>query len=762
VKPYRDGAPIYLAKSWTGVLPLPPGKKKSPPKRYTGWNGTDPSAQMIETWRNETTGDYQGASNIGIRAPHNVVGIDVDHYDGKTGWDTLCQLEREICPLPSTYTSTARDDGKSGIRWFRVDTDEPLAWPTGPGKDIEFVHFGHRYGVVWPSIHPDTKEPYQWYDHAWLLSEPPEPDELAELPIEWVMRFTGGVAYNGSDPVEPATGEQISECLTDGEMCQAVAAGIRKYVDESSASKSHHDAMRDSIMKLVRLGEQRHRGVATAIRAVRTLFEQYAQGRDKYEVARAIDGAVAKVLANPTPEENKRCCGGDGSDPFGSVVDRSLHLPEEFWSSRPSLNHIRQAAHSKGRSADAVLYTTMARISATVSPLLNFDTCLGRGSLNFFVAIVGRSGRGKSMAVKIAKTLIHTPFALSSPEFFKDSMGIGSGEGIAELYMGMETYDTGEVYSERAKKAGQPVLKERRAKVRDNAFVYVDEGQTLSQQGKRQGNVILPTLRTAWTGDTLGQANASVDTTRHIPEGSYSLGMVIGYQKDTAQELIADVAPGTPQRLAWTSATDPAVPLQPPEHPGPLEFQMDAGARYIPRTGTITFYREINEELWKQNHERVVDEDLDDDELDSHEPLMLCKLSALLCIMEGRTIATTDDWALAKIMYQVSRNVMDDLVEYSQEKEQAKADAYAEAYANKEARGYLAKKNADANVARIARWIYGQIHDAGGITTISTVRHAVAGRDRPLLNEAIDHGITTKWFTTDGKKLAIGLEKPEP
>ena len=46
------------------------------------------------------------------------------------------------------------------------------------------------------------------------------------------------------------------------------------------------------------------------------------------------------------------------------------------------------------------------------------------------------------------------------------------------------------------------------AKVRDNAFVYVDEGQTLNQQGKRQGNIVLPTIRSAWNGETLGQSNA--------------------------------------------------------------------------------------------------------------------------------------------------------------------------------------------------------------------------------------------------------------
>ena len=306
--PYKTGAPVYQAAGWTGIIPLPPGKKSIPPAAYTGWQGKDPSSKMIEMWCGQTTGDQQAASNIGLRLPFNEVGIDVDQYDEKRGAETLAKLEADLGPLPPTYSSSARGYGPSRIRTFRVDTDAPLKWPTGPGKDIEFIHFGHRYEVVWPSVHPDTGNQYQWYDHSGQPCDPPEHDQLAELPWEWVARFTGGEVYDGSNPAEPATSEQVSQCLTDGEPCQAAAKGIRKYADEVAAS-NHHDAMAKSTFYLIRLGEQGHQGVAAAVGVVRSLFDQYAQGRDKYEVDRAIDGAVAKVLADPTTEEDKGCCG---------------------------------------------------------------------------------------------------------------------------------------------------------------------------------------------------------------------------------------------------------------------------------------------------------------------------------------------------------------------------------------------------------------------------------------------------------------------
>jgi hypothetical protein len=483
-------------------------------------------------------------------------------------------------------------------------------------------------------------------------------------------------------------------------------------------------------MALCRLGEQGHKGVNRAIAELRDGFvnlvsKDRADGSEGPEYQRMVDGGVVKVLADPTPEQNKGCCGANSRQLSESG---QLNLPEEFWNSRRVLQYIRQAAHSRGRSADVVLYTTLARISAMVDPQRRFENCLGKGSLNLFVAAIGKSGRGKSTAASLAKTLIRTPFNLTDPTAFRDSIGLGSGEGLAELYMG---YVYEEDHSRPPMKDGSYYKIKVKKKLRDNAFVYVDEGQTLNQQGKRQGNIVLPTIRSAWNGETLGQANASNETTRHIPAGSYSLGIVTGYQKDTAQDLVGDVAPGTPQRFGMCSATDPTVPLEPPEHPGYLDVNLDGASK-------ITFCREINEELWRQNHAKVTGVEDDDAELDSHEPLMLSKLSALLWLIDGREEVTLDDWALAKIMYATSRAVMDDLVEYGKEKAQDRADAYADAHATREARGYLAKKNADSNVARIARLTYGHVADAGGVMTVGAAKHKHNSRDRGLFHDALD------------------------
>jgi hypothetical protein len=307
VTPYKIGAPLYLQGGWAGIIPLPPGQKEPPPTGYTGWNGKDPSAKMIETWCNETVGDYQAASNIAIHMPDGVIGIDVDHYGDKTGGDTLTQLEAELGPLPPTYTSTSRPGTISGIKWYRIEPG--LRWPTGPGKDIEFIHTGHRYAVVWPSVHPSGGR-YIWVDqYRGEESPPPEADNLAELPWEWQARFTGGEVRTDQPEYRTATEDERNQCLTEGSMCYAVTKALNKFEDRLTVQARHDSALK-TVMALCRLGEQGHKGVHAGIselkdRFVNLVAKDRADGTEGAEYQRMVDGGVVKVLAAPTPEEKQ-------------------------------------------------------------------------------------------------------------------------------------------------------------------------------------------------------------------------------------------------------------------------------------------------------------------------------------------------------------------------------------------------------------------------------------------------------------------------
>lgn len=346
--PYKTGAPLYLQAGWAGVIPLPPRKKSAPPTGYTGWNGKDPSSKMIETWCNETVGDFQAASNIAIHTPDGIVGIDVDHYDGKTGGATLAQLENELGSLPPTYISTSRNDGVSGIRWYRVEPG--LRWPTGPGKDIEFIHKGHRYAVVWPSVHPSGSQ-YIWIDqHSDAESPPPNDDELAWMPDEWQIRFTNGEVRTDMPEYRRATDDELAQCLTDGAMCIAVTKALNKFEDRLTVQARHDSALK-TVMALCRLGEQGHHGVNSAIAELKNRFvnlvsKDRADDTEGPEYQRMVDGGVVKVLADPTPEENKRCCGSadyqEVSEPGGRWVNLDQYLDGTYTPPQPSIGAARE------------------------------------------------------------------------------------------------------------------------------------------------------------------------------------------------------------------------------------------------------------------------------------------------------------------------------------------------------------------------------------------------------------------------------------
>jgi hypothetical protein len=118
---------------------------------------------------------------------------------------------------------------------------------------------------------------------------------------------------------------------------------------------------------------------------------------------------------------------------------------------------------------------------------------------------------------------------------------------------------------------------------------------------ERSGSTLGETLRSAAVGQTLGQTNASKDTSRYIPSGSYSMGLLVGFQPETAAPLFEEVAEGTPQRFVWVQVIDPSIP----DHASPVARRAarladaatappgDRGDRFV----LVTFDEAIKAEL---------------------------------------------------------------------------------------------------------------------------------------------------------------------
>lgn len=415
-------------------------------------------------------------------------------------------------------------------------------------------------------------------------------------------------------------------------------------------------------------------------------------------------------------------------------------LPETFWAERPVLAHIRQAAHNRNRAADAVLYGVLARIAAFRPPLAAIDTGIGApASLNLLVAFCDPSGGGKSSPEKIARRLLPAP----TDQEGVDGLPLGSGEGLAEAYMGMV-----DQLDERTGKTEKV-----RAQTGHNAFFYADEGQVLTGLNARNGATIMESLRRAFGGELLGQTNASRDRSRRVR--NYSLGFIAGLQPTAALNLLREAELGTPQRFVWVSVIDPSVPDDPPPWPG--ELNLPTG--YQPNQ-PMTIDPDVCAEIRRDDTARIRGK-LRRDPLDAHEPLIRIKLAGLLALLDGRWNVTKEDWRLAETMWEVSCGVRDTIAEYGR--------ALAKAERRRQTRDHVARtvaadralKREEDEVDRVARVMARAARRAAEPLSARDLRKTTASRDRRFASRAFNHALRAGWICeTEAGMYVAGTEEP--
>lgn len=421
-------------------------------------------------------------------------------------------------------------------------------------------------------------------------------------------------------------------------------------------------------------------------------------------------------------------------------------LPEEFWAARPRLQHIRQYAHAAGCSGDVLLHSFLARLSGLISPSIAADSGIGgRASLNLFVATVGGPGAGKSTGSSLNRGLLPSPL-----EDFRDGLPVGSGEGIAEAFMGTVEEETGEIKRGRGG-TETPVTRRVRKQVRSNAYFYIDEGQILAKLGERTGSTLGETLRRAAVGETLGQTNASEERTRYVEAGSYSLGLLVGFQPTTALPVLSDAGTGTPQRFVWGWAEDPSIPDEPPRSPGQLDKLDCLTSRWDPFE--VTFPQRVRETLWRERVLRNRGE-LQIPELDGHAGLLKVKLSSLLALVDDRYVVTEDDWQLAEIMWDASCAVRDSLLARARRETEVAKQQQEAVKLQAELRAHQAKNNDDSTVQRLAIRAREFARKESG-QTFGEFRRKLASRDRPYAERAVDRAEAEEWIFVEDGRLCI-------
>lgn len=345
-RPYADTADAYRAAGWAGVIPtgLPgqseakspvPGDKEKG-EHWTGYKGEYPDDQQVECWKRT-----YAVNNIAIRLPADVVGIDVDDYDGKGGGATLDELEATYGELPPTIRTTARGRrDRSGIRWYAIKPG--TKFPTALGPGIEVIQWFHRYAVVWPSWNPKSESMYRTYDdrvpgRRGDLSARGEvfaPQSVTDLPDEWyevvgLRREPAGLDKQAPELTNEATLAWLNAHA--GRQCRATrnVLNARLAKLEATGKGGRYDAMRDGVMALVRLGAEGHRGTKSAVAALKKAYHDAIAGelgRDPTEWNRSVRGAVSAVAtleetpmhaAGECPERSRQ---DDRGDDFADLL----------------------------------------------------------------------------------------------------------------------------------------------------------------------------------------------------------------------------------------------------------------------------------------------------------------------------------------------------------------------------------------------------------------------------------------------------------
>ncbi|MEU0783282.1 hypothetical protein ABZ341_17125 [Streptomyces sp. NPDC006173] len=504
---------------------------------------------------------------------------------------------------------------------------------------------------------------------------------------------------------------------------------------------------------------------------------------------RPVQGPAGRLAPTVLAEAKRRCLGDSpygrddaeslraliAEDPWGGPQDeppeppedeeapqevRGL-IPEAFWAARPELRHIRAAGHSRTRSGDVALLAVLTRLSALVSHRIRADTGIaGYASLNLFGGIIGPSGVGKSSGVEVADRLMPAPSGLD----FRDGLPIGSGEGLAEVFMGVVEENTGEIRRGRGG-TETPVTVQVRKMVRHHAFFYIDEGSSLTRLMKeRSGSTLGETLRSAAVGQTLGQTNASKDTSRYIPKGSYSMGLLVGFQPETVAPLFEEVAEGTPQRFVWVQVTDPAIPDQQPEWPGELRVWRNAAllapgdeaSDLVPVTFDDVIKAELRAADLAKARGQVSTEG--QDPFDSQAPVMRVKLASLLAILAGRRRVNTEDWRLGNMLWDASCATRSGAIGLAEARRRQEQEKRTTARIEEEVRVDHAKQLADAArtdkaVERLATRL-ALLTQESGPQTRKAVRARTAGRDKRYLPDAFSYAVLREWvIEQDGKFL---------
>src|SRR5664280_2688262 len=662
---YSTNAALYYRLGYGVPLPIPYGEKEPPPDDCTGGFAAVWPEQM-QKWI-AAFPDYDSA----IRVPPDMVLLDFDMYGDKTGKKALDEAESQWGPLPPTYSTTARLDGSKRSLYYLPDgcnsdrfkgvINFTLANGDKVG-DIDIIRFGHRYFMTAPSRHHTGVDAF-WLDKQGNECDIPElnRDNFPELPRAWFDGLQKPAAQSdecdwpwvGNDPWQKA--------VWDKDWPANMPA-------PGSTGLVWHNWLNCRAIWLTsgrRSPGLTEDGYEEAKAILVEAYKKNAPGWEQREIDRVFEYAVTRVESftdRKVAEELTNSVRGHTHQSQGAK--RRVEPDADFWDARSILSKIRALSRARLTAPYPVMGETLLRVVASPPPTVVLPPLRGcPASLNLYVALVGESGwGGKDTARDVAAMIIPDKSAVIDARFsedpdspvvpFQDSRQLfltrmpGSGEGIPRLFG----------YNKKVSKDSDLWAMTR---TEPNAVLMIaSELDGLLALGKRPGSTILPILRLAYNGGTLGFTNADQLRTIQIDAHTYRLALSVGVQPLRAAPLLDDADGGLPQRFLWMPCYDPGIRAWRAQNHIEPEWLLWERPEFD-GVGVLAVPEVI--------HEAVVEAALPPLETDTRNPLNSWavltqeKVAALLGILDRRTEVNVEDWQLADHLMQVSRRTRADV-----------------------------------------------------------------------------------------------------
>ena len=221
-----------------------------------------------------------------------------------------------------------------------------------------------------------------------------------------------------------------------------------------------------------------------------------------------------------------------------TVHEKRISELLEKLAGEPTLKRLQQHAAVHHISRSGFMVTLLAYLSAYVHPSISLRCGqLHTTPTNLFAMVTGNSGEGKSSTMAVVDNLLKNSLPISRVVRCTPN----SAEGLLDSFLELV----------------QDGKKKTLTQTHHQMVVYFDEMQQLCTVAGRQGNPILPLLRTAWSGYPLGAALSKLSNSQTRPNiEDYRIGAVGGCTYDTAKTLLEDTAQGTAQRWLCGLSTD--------------------------------------------------------------------------------------------------------------------------------------------------------------------------------------------------------------